>query len=123
MKIFLINLQLNKVGLKPEQEKQKKLIRNAQSCEHLIDTGVSPNHSPATVQRTNIESKQKGGIFRFKLRKKKKAKKGKSLKNEEEEMEGEGKEERGGDREEGRSFLTSSTSMPNIACELTIGTT
>ena len=56
----------------------------------------------------------------MKLFKKRKTgrKKGKSVKGGEVEREGEGGEIEGERDEEGPSFLTTSTSMPNIACEL-----
>ena len=84
--------------------------------------------SPPTTGRVKVESKQRGGIFNLLRKKKPTAKKagkgdeggggGRRRRHTGEE----GEEEGGGSvgdvgQKEARSFLTSSMSMPDIACE------
>lgn len=110
-----MSLQLNRVGLKADKERQRDPLRGAQSQEHLLDTRLSVDTPPLTP-KTKKEGKQRGGFFgRFKRKKGGKER----VKSTEEEGAGVGRDELGGgDEEEGRSFLTTSISMPNIACEL-----
>ena len=116
---IIISIQINRVGLTTGDLGQQGIMTGSQSQENIFNTHISVD-SPSVVQKTKKEGKQcSGGLFsRFK-RKKGGEERGRST-EEGEEREGVGKAaETGLGDEEDRSFLTTSISMPNIACEFT----
>lgn len=121
--VHVLHLQLNRVGLKSDKETRQELLRSTQSHEHLLDTRA-PQDSPPVAEKTKKESKQRGRFFKLLMKKRTMVKSGrKGVKGRR--HTGEGEEGEGGARgetehgeEESQSFLTSSISMPNIACEL-----
>ena len=106
-------IQLNKIGLKADAERPPELLRCAQSHEHLYGSRVSIDSPPTTPS-----TKKRGGLFNiFKKRKTAGKRQGKGERERGTEGEGGDSVEVGGRQEEDKSFLTSSVSMPNIACE------
>ena len=115
--VYIRHTQLDRVGLDAESEPEPEGegLRGAQSHSDLADTAVT-QESPGTAQkRKKIESKEKRGLLGL-LRGKKKTvgKRGrKGSRGKEETTEPEFTQR----NHDGPSFLTTSISMPNIACE------